>query len=309
MRIACLGLGRMGWHIAGHLAAHDDSHDLVVFDIVEDLGRRWVAEHGAGAADSVTTAVADADFVVTSLPSDRELLAVADDLVPVIADQAIWVDHSTTSARIAREIGDRVSAVGAHFLDAPVSGGVDGARRGALAVMVGGDEGAFARAEPLVEAYASRVRHMGVSGAGQLTKMTNQICVVGLCQALAEGLDFAARAGLDVEDVVQAMLQGSSTSWQMENRADKMHEGDYDFGFSTALMRKDIGLVLDEASAMGVSLPVTALVGQFLADVDAMGGAGWDWCSLMERQRRFAPGTSGKGGQAAVHEPDGGAQR
>ena len=237
------------------------------------------------------------------------MLAVADDLVPVIADQAIWVDHSTTSARIAREIGDRVSAVGAHFLDAPVSGGVDGARRGALTVMVGGDEGAFARAEPLVEAYASRVRHMGVSGAGQLTKMTNQICVVGLCQALAEGLDFAARAGLDVEDVVQAMLQGSSTSWQMENRADKMHEGDYDFGFSTALMRKDIGLVLDEASAMGVSLPVTALVGQFLADGDAMGGAGWDWCSLMERQRRFAPGTSGKGGQAAVHEPDGGAQR
>tara|TARA_Y100001947_G_C10271101_1_gene274227 strand:- start:524 stop:949 length:426 start_codon:yes stop_codon:yes gene_type:complete len=136
---------------------------------------------------------------------------------------------------------------------------------------------------------------MGDTGAGQLTKMTNQICVVGLCQALAEGLDFASRAGLDVEDVVQAMLQGSSTSWQMENRADKMSAGDYDFGFSTTLMRKDIGLVLDEASAMSISLPVTALVGQFLADVDAMGGADWDWCSLMERQRRFGPGIPSPG--------------
>ena len=295
MRIGCLGLGRMGWQIAAHLAGHDDLHDLVVFDVVEGHGSRWVAEHGGRAADSVAAAVADAEFVITSLPSDRELQVVADELVPAISGGAIWVDHSTTSARIAREVGDRMSAVDAHFLDAPVSGGVDGARKGSLTVMAGGDEDAFSRAVPVMETYAARVRRMGETGAGQLTKMTNQICVVGLCQALAEGLDFASRAGLDVEDVVQAMLQGSSTSWQMENRADKMSAGDYDFGFSTTLMRKDIGLVLDEASAMSISLPVTALVGQFLADVDAMGGADWDWCSLMERQRRFGPGIPSPG--------------
>ena len=206
-----------------------------------------------------------------------------------VGQETIWIDHSTTSASIARQLGSEVLAAGGHFLDGPVSGGVDGARQGTLSVMVGGDEEAFAAAEPLIEAYASRVRHMGPVGAGQLTKMTNQICVVGLCQALAEGLDFASRAGLDAGKVVEAMTQGSSTSWQMENRADRMLAGDYDFGFSTTLMRKDVGLVLDEASAMGVSLPVTALVGQFLADVDAMGGESWDWCSLMERQRRFAP--------------------
>ena len=289
MRVACLGLGRMGWHIAGHLADHSDAHDLAVFDVVDGLTGRWVEEHNGTEADSVESAVTGAEFIVTSLPSDQELAEVATEVLPAIAEGAIWIDHSTTSAQIACELGSGMSAVGGHFLDGPVSGGVDGARRGALSVMVGGDESAFSRVEPLVEIYASRVRHMGPVGAGQLTKMTNQICVVGLCQALAEGLDFASRAGLEVENVVEAMLQGSSTSWQMENRADKMLAGEYDFGFSTALMRKDIGLVLEEASSMGVSLPVTALVGQFLADVDAMGGTTWDWCSLMERQRRFAP--------------------
>jgi 3-hydroxyisobutyrate dehydrogenase len=246
----------------------------------------------------VASAVTGAEFVITSLPADRELQAVADDLVPAIAAGAVWVDHSTTSAQLARAVGASVSAADAYFLDAPVSGGVDGARKGVLTVMVGGDEGAFARAEPVVGSYAARVRLMGGPGAGQLTKMTNQICVVGLCQALAEGLDFASRAGLDVQNVVEAMLQGSSTSWQMENRAERMLAGDYDFGFSTTLMRKDIGLVLDEASSMNVSLPVTALVGQFLADVDSLGGAGWDWCSLMERQRRFAPGSPPAGESA-----------
>jgi len=289
MRIAVLGLGRMGWHMAAHLSSHADAHELVVFDVVDGLAGRWVDENGGEVADSVASAVTGAEFVITSLPADRELETVADDLVPAIGAGAVWVDHSTTSARLARAVGASVTAADAHFLDAPVSGGVDGARKGVLTVMVGGDEGAFARAEPVVGSYAARMRLMGGPGAGQLTKMTNQICVVGLCQALAEGLDFASRAGLDVQNVVEAMLQGSSTSWQMENRAELMLAGDYDFGFSTTLMRKDVGLVLEEASSMNVSLPVTALVGQFLADVDSLGGAGWDWCSLMERQRRFAP--------------------
>lgn len=291
MRIAVLGLGRMGWHLAAHLSESAAVDELVVFDVVDGLASRWADENSGEVADSVTSAVTGAEFIITSLPADQELQVVADELVPTIATGAVWVDHSTVSARLARTVNASVSAADAYFLDAPVSGGVDGARKGVLTVMVGGDEGAFARAEPVVGSYASRIRRMGGPGAGQLTKMTNQICVVGLCQALAEGLDFASRAGLDVENVVEAMLQGSSTSWQMENRAEKMLEGDYDFGFSTTLMRKDIGLVLDEASSMNVSLPVTALVGQFLADVDSLGGANWDWCSLMERQRRFAPGS------------------
>jgi 3-hydroxyisobutyrate dehydrogenase len=282
----------MGWPIAGHLANRGEEHDIVVFDVVDGLGSRWAGEHRGAAADSVASAVDGAQFVITSLPADRELAAVAEEALAAVGRGTVWIDHSTTSARIARELGAEVSAAGGHFLDGPVSGGVDGAQRGTLTVMVGGDKEAFAAAEPLIDVYASRVRHMGPVGSGQLTKMTNQICVVGLCQALAEGLDFASRAGLDVEQVVEAMVQGSSTSWQMENRADRMLAGDYDFGFSTTLMRKDVGLVLEEASAMGVSLPVTALVGQFLADVDAMGGESWDWCSLMERQRRFAPENS-----------------
>ena len=266
----------MGWHLAAHLSDSGAVDELAVFDVVDGLASRWADENSGEVADSVTSAVTGAEFIITSLPADQQLQVVADELVPAIATTAVWVDHSTVSARLARTVSESVSAADAYFLDAPVSGGVDGARKGVLTVMVGGDEGAFLRAEPVVGSYASRIRRMGGSGAGQLTKMTNQICVVGLCQALAEGLDFASRAGLDVENVVEAMLQGSSTSWQMENRAEKMLEGDYDFGFSTTLMRKDIGLVLEEASSMNVSLPVTALVGQFLADVDSLGGANWD---------------------------------
>jgi 3-hydroxyisobutyrate dehydrogenase len=214
------------------------------------------------------------------------LRAVAAAIVPVLARGAVWVDHSTTSAQASREVAAEVAAAGAQFLDAPVSGGVDGARNGTLTVMVGGDEAAFATAEPVVASYGARIVLMGPSGAGQITKMTNQICVVGLCQALAEGLDFAETAGLDVNRVIHVMLQGSSASWQMANRAERMLAGEYDYGFSTTLMRKDVGLVLDEAEAMNVPLPVTSLVGQMLAEVTAMGGAQWDWCSLMERQRR-----------------------
>lgn len=289
MKVAFLGLGRMGWHMAGHLTRHGDVDEVAVYDTIEQLGHDWVVENQGLVAEALSSAVRGSTYVFSSLPSDKEVLEVAEELLGAVEAGTIWVDHSTISARAARDTAEKLSAVGAHFIDAPVSGGVDGARSGSLSVMAGGDPEPFAEAEPIIGSYASRVRYMGHSGAGQLTKMTNQICVVGLCQALAEGLDFANRAGLDAENVVEAMMQGSSTSWQMENRADKMLNGEYDFGFSTTLMRKDIGLVLQEASSMGVSLPVTALVGQFLADVDAMGGAAWDWCSLMERQRRFAP--------------------
>jgi 3-hydroxyisobutyrate dehydrogenase len=274
----------MGWHMAAHLAKA--GHDVTVCDAVPGLADQWVAEHGGASAADPATAAAGRDLVVTSLPADPQLRAVAAAIVPVLARGAVWVDHSTTSAQASREVAAEVAAAGAQFLDAPVSGGVDGARNGTLTVMVGGDEAAFATAEPVVASYGARIVLMGPSGAGQITKMTNQICVVGLCQALAEGLDFAETAGLDVNRVIHVMLQGSSASWQMANRAERMLAGEYDYGFSTTLMRKDVGLVLDEAEAMNVPLPVTSLVGQMLAEVTAMGGAQWDWCSLMERQRR-----------------------
>lgn len=282
--VAVIGIGRMGWHIAAHLAAA--GHRVTVCDVSADAMATWVAEHRGCANADPAGAVKGARIVITSLPADPQLRAVADAVLPALGSGTIWVDHSTTSARMARDVAAEVAAVGASFLDAPVSGGVDGARKGTLTVMAGGEESAFATAEPIIAAYGARIVLMGPAGAGQITKMTNQICVVGLCQALAEGLDFAETSGLDVNKVIHVMLQGSSASWQMANRAEKMLAGEYDYGFSTTLMRKDIGLVLDEAEAMNVPLPVTAMVGQMLAEVTAMGGASWDWCSLMERQRR-----------------------
>ena len=288
MRVAVIGLGRMGWPIAGHLAGGEHGHEIKVFDISAEATAAWAGDHAGKAVASVADAVSGADVIVSSLPADKEMRVVVDEALAHVGEGAIWIDHSTISASGARQFADELANRRAHFLDAPVSGGVDGARNGSLTVMIGGDEDAFARIESLMAAYAGRVTHMGPSGAGQITKMTNQICVVGVAQALAEGLDFAINAGLDPERVVHVMTQGSSTSWEMENRAAQMIAGEYDFGFSTTLMRKDVGLVLDEASAMNVSLPVTAMVAQFLADVHALGGADWDWCSLMERQRRLS---------------------
>ncbi|MFM7125398.1 MAG: NAD(P)-dependent oxidoreductase [Actinomycetota bacterium] len=282
-RVTVIGLGRMGWHMAAHLSKA--GHQMSVCDVVPGVAQKWVDEHGGAAHTDATAAVKGCDVVVTSLPADRELRAVADGILSVLGRGALWVDHSTTSAGIARTVHAEARAVGVEFLDAPVSGGVDGARNGTLTVMVGGDPTAFERAEPVIAAYGARITLMGDSGAGQITKMTNQICVVGLCQALAEGLDFAESAGLDVSKVIHVMLQGSSASWQMANRAEKMLAGEYNYGFSTTLMRKDVGLVLEEAQAMSVPLPVTAMVGEMLAEVSAMGGDTWDWCSLMERQR------------------------
>ena len=282
--IAFIGIGRMGWHMAGHLVKA--SHDVVVCDAVPGQAEKWADEFGGRAAVDAASAVAGCDVVITSLPADRELRDVADAVMTALSPGTVWIDHSTTSAEGAREIAARVASVGSMFLDAPVSGGVDGARNGNLTVMAGGDESAFTAVESVMSAYAARITLMGPSGAGQITKMTNQICVVGLCQALAEGLNFAESAGLDVTKVIHVMLQGSSTSWQMANRAEKMLAGEYDYGFSNKLMRKDVGLVMQEAVRMGVPLPATEMVAGFLDDVSAMGGDTWDWCSIMERQRQ-----------------------
>jgi len=294
MKIAFVGLGRMGFPIAGHLA--QVGHELAVVDLDQAQVNAWIEEHDGVAAATPAEAVLDAEFVVTSLPADAQLrdTGLGDSgILGSAKTGAVWIDHTTASAKVSRELADQAAQRGVGFLDAPVSGGVDGARAGTLAVMVGGDASAFQRAEAVLETYAARISHMGPAGSGQLTKMTNQICVVGLCQALVEGLDFAEASGLDLERVVEVMLAGASSSWEMENRWRPMAEGSYDFGFATELMRKDIGLCLAEARDAGVALPVTAIVDQFLSEVESMGGARWDWCSLMERQRRLRIGAAG----------------
>ncbi len=283
MKIAFIGLGRMGWHLAGHLATA--GHEVAVYDIDAAVAQRWVEEHHGRAADSIVDAVKDCAVVCSSVPADPQLRAIWDAAQGALAEGAIWIDHSTTSAEIARALATEAATNGRFFIDAPVSGGTVGAENGKLAVMAGGDPIAWVTAEQVVAAYAARANLMGPAGAGQLTKMANQICVLGVGQALAEGLGFAESAGLDPRKVLEVMLTGSSTSWMMQNRAALMIDATYDYGFSTTLMRKDIGLVLDEAQRIDERLPITAQIAELLDEVDAMGGASWDWCSLMERQR------------------------
>ena len=283
MRIAFIGLGRMGWHLAGHLAAA--GHELSVFDIDAAATDRWAAEFSGTAASSIADAVRGCAVVCSSVPADPQLRAIWDEAQGALAEGAIWIDHSTTSAELARVLAAEAAAGGHAFIDAPVSGGTVGAENGKLAVMAGGDAAAWETASQVVGAYAARANLIGGPGAGQLTKMANQICVLGVGQALAEGLTFAEQSGLDPRKVLEVMLTGSSTSWMMENRAELMIDGKFDYGFSTTLMRKDVSLVLDEADRQGCELPVTALVADLLDEVDAMGGANGDWCSLMQRQR------------------------
>ncbi len=288
MKIAFIGLGRMGWHMAGHL--QHAGHTLSVYDTSPTLPADWVKTFGGHAATSVAEAVSYAEIVMTSLPADAALSAVWELAQSTLAPGAIWVDHSTTSAEIARRLAKVAASDGRHFIDAPVSGGTVGAEKGTLAIMAGADPVPWKVVEPVMAAYAQRCSLIGEPGAGQLTKMSNQICVAGIGQALAEGLAFAEHNGLDPRKVLDVMLKGSSTSWMMENRAETMIDGKFDFGFSTTLMRKDLGLVMDEARRADVSLPVTGLVAQLLSDVSAMGLANADWCSLMQRQRRVQTG-------------------
>ena len=283
MKIAFIGLGRMGGPIAGHLAAA--GHHVTVVDPNLDTLSRWCQNHEGTSAPSAGAAASDAEVVITSLPADAQLQAVAEGILDHLPSTGVWVDHTTASVQISRTLARDASTRDLGFIDAPVSGGVDGATRGTLAIMAGGTTTDIDRVRPLLECYAKRISHMGDAGTGQLPKMTNQICVVGIGQALAEGLDFAETAGLDLEKVVGVMLSGASASWQMDNRWQAMANSDYEFGFATELMRKDIGLCLAEARRSGVGLPVTALVDQFLSDVEGLGGKRWDWCSLMERQR------------------------
>jgi 3-hydroxyisobutyrate dehydrogenase len=282
--VAFIGLGRMGAPMAGHLVRA--GHSVRVFNRSPDKAAAWSAQYGGKACATAAEASRGAEFLFLCVGNDRDVESTVAEALASLDPNAVIVDHTTTSAGLAERMNAKARAAGQWFLDAPVSGGEAGARNGQLTVMCGGDAQAYARAEPVIAAFAKKSAHMGPSGAGQKTKMVNQICIAGLVEALAEGLHFAARAGLDPRAVVDVISQGAAQSWQMNNRWETMVQGQFDFGFAVGHMRKDLGIVLAEAQTNGARLPVTALVDQFYAEVQSMGGARWDTSSLIARLDR-----------------------
>jgi 3-hydroxyisobutyrate dehydrogenase len=284
--VAFIGLGVMGFPMAGHLAAK--GHDVTVYNRTAKKAEDWAAKHGGRAAPTPAAAADGREFVFACVGNDDDLRSVTtgpDGAFAALGRDAVFVDHTTASAAVARELADAAAAVGAHFIDAPVSGGQAGAENGVLTVMCGGEEGPYVRAEPVIAAFARSCRLMGPAGSGQLTKMVNQICIAGLLQGLSEGLHFAEKAGLDGKAVLEVISKGAAGSWQMENRGPTMLDDKFDFGFAVDWMRKDLGICLATGDENGASLPVTALVDQFYKDVQKMGGARWDTSSLIRRLR------------------------
>ncbi|MFN7725752.1 MAG: NAD(P)-dependent oxidoreductase [Rubrivivax sp.] len=292
-RVAFLGLGVMGGPMAGHLARA--GHPITVYNRTTAKAQAWVQQHGGAFATTPREAVAGAEFVFACVGNDDDLRSVVlgsaldggkraeDGAFAGMAPGAVFVDHTTASAEVARELNAAAAALGLQFVDAPVSGGQAGAVNGALTVMCGGDAAAFEAMKPVALACAKAVTLVGDSGAGQLAKMVNQICIAGLVQGLSEAIAFGQQAGLDMKLVLDVIGKGAAQSWQMDNRGKTMVDGQFDFGFAVDWMRKDLGLVLDEARRNGAKLPVTALVDQFYGDVQAMGGRRWDTSSLIKR--------------------------
>ncbi len=282
-KVAFIGLGVMGYPMAGHIRMKG-GHDLTVYNRTPGKAQAWVAEFGGTAAPTPKEAASGADFVFCCVGNDNDLREVTtggDGAFHALKPGAIFIDNTTASANVARELYAAARERGAHFLDAPVSGGQAGAQNGLLTVMVGGDADAFAKAEPVIAHYARAVKLLGTSGAGQLTKMVNQICIAGLVQGLSEGIHFAQKAGLDVACVIETISKGAAQSWQMENRWKTMNDGQFEFGFAVDWMRKDLSICLDEARRNGAHLPVSALVDQFYSEVQSMGGNRWDTSSLI----------------------------
>ena len=287
-KVAFLGLGVMGFPMAGHLVRA--GHAVTVWNRTPSKAAAWVAAHGGAAAATAAAAAAGADFVMACVGNDDDLRAVCLGPEGAFAGMragAVFVDHTTVSAQVTRELAAVAAAEGKGFVDAPVSGGQAGAQNGVLSVMCGGDEGHYAAAEPVIAAYARICRRLGGSGSGQIAKMMNQIAIAGLVQGLAEALRFGEKAGLDGKAVVEVISQGAAGSWQMANRHATMLEDRFDFGFAVDWMRKDLGICLATADEIGAPLPVTALIDQFYKDVQAMGGGRWDTSSLIARLRAF----------------------
>jgi len=287
-KVAWIGLGVMGFPMAGHIKTRG-GHDVVVFNRTRAKADAWVARFGGRLAAAPAEAAEGATFVFTCVGNDHDLREVTlgrNGAFAALGDGAIFVDHTTASAAIARELHEAAKARGAGALDAPVSGGQSGAENGTLTVMVGGDAADFDKAKPVMEAYARMVNLIGPSGSGQLTKMVNQICIGGLIEGLAEALNFARRAGLDIGRVIDTIAKGAAQSWQMDNRWQTMIEGKFEFGFAVDWVRKDFAICFEEARRNGAELPVTALVDQFYAEIQAMGGGRWDTSSLIARLDR-----------------------
>lgn len=281
MRIGFAGLGVMGAPMAGHLVTA--GHAVAGYNRSPDKARAWAGATGGRLAATVEEAAAGAELFILCVGNDDDVRAVVAGALPGLAEGAVIVDHTTTSARVARDMAGQAAGQGIAFIDAPVSGGQAGAENGQLSVMAGGDPAALARIEPVLMHYAKAVRHMGPSGSGQLTKMVNQIAIAGVVQGLAEAVHFAQTAGLDTGAVYDAISKGAAQSWQMDNRWKTAAAGEFDFGFAVDWMRKDLGLVLDEARANGSHLALTAMVDQFYSEVQAMGGSRWDTSSLAAR--------------------------
>ena len=282
-KLAFLGLGVMGYPMAGHLAKA--GHAVTVYNRTAARAAAWVAEHGGRAAPTPADAARDADVVMMCVGNDNDVREVANAALTTMRKGSILVDHTTASATVARDIHSQATGRGVAFLDAPVSGGQAGAENGKLTIMVGGDAATFVQAKEVLAHYGRAVTLMGPPGAGQLTKMVNQICIAGLVQALSEGIHFAQRAGLDAELVLDVIGKGAAQSWQMENRGKTMVADKFDFGFAVDWMRKDLGICLDEARANGAALPATALVDQMYSRIQARGGGRWDTSSLIRLLR------------------------
>ena len=289
-RVAFIGLGAMGYPMAGHLAT--SGHTVTVFNRTLERAQRWQDEFGGAVAATPAEASEGQDAVMLCVGNDddvREVTCGSDGVLHTLPRGSLLIDHTTTSQELAVAIAEQAATSGVDFLDAPVSGGQIGAETGALTIMVGANEDAYEAAEPLMACYAKSIRLMGDVGSGQLTKMVNQICIAGLLQGLSEGLHFAERAGLDVAGAVEVIAQGAAQSWQMNNRASTMIAGEFDFGFAVDWMRKDLGIAIEAAQAVGAAVPVTELVDRFYADVQDLGGRRWDTSSLIQRLRSQAP--------------------
>jgi 3-hydroxyisobutyrate dehydrogenase len=284
-KVAFLGLGVMGYPMAGHLK-NKGGHEVTVYNRTAAKAEQWVKEFGGRAAKTPEEAAAGQDFVMMCVGNDNDVRVVASAAFPKMGKNTVFVDHTTASAEVARELYEDAKKRGFQFVDAPVSGGQAGAQNGALTVMCGGDAEPYGRAEKVIAAYARMCKLLGPAGAGQLTKMVNQICIAGLVQGLSEGIHFAKKAGLDVEAVIETISKGAAQSWQMENRYKTMNAGKYDFGFAVNWMRKDLSICLAEARRSGAHLPVAALVDQFYSEIQKMGGGRWDTSSLMARLER-----------------------
>jgi 3-hydroxyisobutyrate dehydrogenase len=280
-RVAFLGLGVMGSPMARHLASA--GHTVTVYNRTADKALAWVAAHGGTHGLTPGEASAAQDVVFMCVGNDNDVRDVATKALATMRPGSVLVDHTTASATVAREMADRAVNAGVGFVDAPVSGGQAGAENGALTIMCGGSTGDFDTVAPVMRSYAKAMKLLGPVGSGQLTKMANQICIAGIVQGLAEAIAFSEHAGLDPLEVIDAISKGAAQSWQMENRSTTMHQRKFDFGFAVEWMRKDLGIVLDEARRNGSKLPVTALVDQFYADVESLGGNRWDTSSLIAR--------------------------